>query len=161
MLEGGDATGGYKLGVSGRAGMTFTNGVSLAFGFTYHPAAALPFYADTDPPTFAHYAATVLYLGPEVGYDIRLGRFVIRPYLAVAAGSILPADSNSASWGPATWIGVAAAWTVPRTPLFLGIDLRAQGMASGSLETLFTGSLGGFGVIGVWLGGHSVASSRR
>jgi hypothetical protein len=106
---------------------------------------------DTTPPLYTHFSAPLGYAGPEFGYDARIGRFVLRPYFGLGFGLLDPdrAQPATPSGGPATWLGLQATVDIPRTPLFFGVDLRAQLLYAPPYNQ---GSTGGFALMGVWLG---------
>jgi hypothetical protein len=163
MLGCGAGTGGYDLGVSGRVGIVFTNRVSLTLDLTYHRAETLPLTVDTAHPATEHFSAALFYFGPELGYSFRLREFVIRPYLAIAAGYLATSDLDPAatSFGPATWLGLQASWDIPRTPIFVGVDVRAEGMAVAIPTPYVLGSVSAFGSLGVWFGAPVAATGGR
>jgi hypothetical protein len=76
----------------------------------------------------ASYSA--FYLGPEAGYDFRIGAFVIRPYAGLGIASFsVSGTGGGATVGASTtklvlWPGGTAIYALPGSDFFIGGDVR-------------------------------------
>jgi hypothetical protein len=86
ILGGNGFKDGYNIGIGARVGITLpVTPIYIGGTFIYHFGKT-----ETDPLTNADFTTKVLYLGPEVGYDIGVGPLplTIRPYLGFGYSSI-------------------------------------------------------------------------
>jgi hypothetical protein len=97
-------------------------------------------------PVLTHFAATLVYAGVEVGYDVNIRHVILRPYLAVGVGGIWATTTNVDDKGPAGWLGMQATYDIPRWPLFVCVDFRAMGVFTISVAESSVGAFGGLGV---------------
>ncbi len=128
----GGGSGGLGLGIGGRLGTTFSNGVSVAGSFTYQ---------GWESGRLAS-LGSALYLGGEPGYDFNLRYVTVRPYFGV--GIALNAQGKTADAELAIWGGAQATYDIPKTRLFLALDLRLVTTAT-ELD-LAVAAFAGFGV---------------
>ena len=125
----GYGTADLKFGIGARAGYTFETPIYVGGTFLYHfgnssvvsPAGASVVEADR----------RFYYPAAEVGYDVGIGPVLVRPY--GGAGVLFARTSltsNGAVSDSATdkqlmiYPGVTAQYILPRSPLFLGGDMR-------------------------------------
>jgi len=123
---------GLGLGIGGRVGTTFANGVSLATSGTYQ---------GWESGRLAS-IGSALYGGAEFGYDFNLRYLVLRPYFAV--GMALTTSGTTADAELAVWGGLQAVYDIPKSRLFVTLDLRA--VSTASEEDLTVAGFAGFGV---------------
>jgi hypothetical protein len=123
---------GLGLGIGGRLGTTFSNGVTIAASATYQGW-------ETGRLASNHSA---FYGGAEAGYDVNLRYVVLRPYFAVGVAvtsTVGATDAELAVWG-----GLQTTYDLPRIPLFLALDLRL--VSTAAAEDLTPAVFAGCGV---------------
>jgi hypothetical protein len=126
----GYGTADLKFGVGARAGYTFETPIYVGGTFLYHfgnstvvsPAGASVVESDR----------RFYYPAAEIGYDIGVGPFLIRPYGGASILFIRTAvTTNNVTSDSVTdkqlmiYPGVTAQFILPRSPLFVGADMRA------------------------------------
>lgn len=127
----------YGFGLGLRGGYTLPSRVYVGGTFVYH----LGYNSQIAVGAFTRgFAGGVGYIGPEVGYDLEAGPFLIRPFGGLGIGLYRQSDTG---FGPAPqatdsggarfafWPGVTGMY--PVSPLFfVGADVRFVLVASGS-----------------------------
>jgi hypothetical protein len=116
-----------NLGIGARFGKTLGNRVYLGGTFVYNfgesQSVATPY--GTSSASFSAF-----YVGPEAGYDLTFGTFVIRPYVGAGLASLsVSGQGGGASVGASTskfvvWPGGTAIYALPGSDFFIGGDLR-------------------------------------
>jgi hypothetical protein len=124
----GYATQSLKLGVGARVGYTLPQHVYIGGTFMYH-------FGTSDETTVAGKtvgaSVSLFYPAAEVGYDVHVGEALIRPYAGVG---VLFAHASVSGLGGTTqsatdssmgiYPGVTASYEIPKSPAFVGADLR-------------------------------------
>lgn len=127
-----------NLGIGARGGYTLPNDIYLGGTFVYQLGSS------DDIPSVGKVGASALYGGFEGGYELHAGPVMIRPYgglgPAVAFASGPGGSDSNVSLG--LWFGGAAEYVIPKSPAFVGADMRL----------LFT-TAGGDASVGFFLGG--------
>jgi hypothetical protein len=116
----GYGTEGLKLGVGARAGYTLPMNIYVGGTFMYH------FGQSVGAASY-----NVFYPAGEAGYDIRIGRGVIRPYAGVgpifvhASVSFLGQSESKTDTSLAVYPGVTATYDIPNANgVYVGGDAR-------------------------------------
>lgn len=135
----GAASGGLRFGAGVRAGYTLPSNLYVGAAFMYHFGHSIEILGTKR-------SSSALYPSAEVGYDIRFGRLVVRPYggaavvVAMSSSSLAGNEQRSDSLASgAIYPGCAVTYDVPRSGVFVGGDGRL-------LYNFDTGS--SFGVFG-------------
>jgi tetratricopeptide (TPR) repeat protein len=129
-----------NLGVGARAGVTMASRVYVGGAFVYNVGQS----TSASAAGYRSEASTsAWYVGPEAGYDVALGSFVVRPYagLGVAVLSVSasgPAGGASASDSEVVlWPGATASYAVLGTSFTLGADLHLVTIPGGPAMCMF------------------------
>ena len=115
--------GGLGLGAGVRAGYTLPAKVYVGAGFMYH-------LGTTTEIVGVKISSSAFYPSAEVGYEIRFGRTVVRPYggLAVivsrASTSGLRSEYAASSNSFGIYPGCTFTYDVPKSSVFVGGDAR-------------------------------------
>jgi hypothetical protein len=116
----GIGSGGLRFGAGLRAGYTFESHLYVGAGFMYH-------FGQSTEVFSIKTSTTTMYPSAEVGYDIRFGRMVVRPYgglaVLVSTTSIENLDSATTT-SPALTPGCALTYDIPKSSIFVGGDGR-------------------------------------
>lgn len=102
------------LGIGLRGGYTFPQHVYVGGVFAYHFGTSV-----------GGEKITFFYPGVEGGYDVKLGPALIRPFAGagfVFANASGPVSGSSNSF--TVWPGVALVGDIPKSPVFIGADVR-------------------------------------
>ncbi len=141
----GFGTNNLELGVGVRAGaVAFAPHLWVGGTFLFHngtsrsgAVAGVPYSA----------GSSVIYFGPEVGYDFALGPVLLRPYGGVgpALFSVSASSANVSTSDTATkllfWTGGAVLYGIPGSRFFVGGDARMVTVPAGPAFALY--ALGG------------------
>jgi hypothetical protein len=132
----GYGSGGYKAGIGGRAGYTFSVPIYIGANFAYH---------------FASDGVHMYYIEPEVGYDLAFSRsvpFLIRPYFG--AGYATEASGVFSLSGVIMTPGALLLYQfVPN--VFAGVDLRGLVFTKAFTEGGSAAAFSAFGTVGIKL----------
>ncbi len=146
---GGGTCNAYGLGFGLRGGYEITHHLYVGGAFVYHLgfSRAIPV-----GPFTSQQSASVLYFGPELGYNIDAGPIVIRPYLGIGLGILsasvtsgfgangTAADTSGSGAHFALWPGVTGLYPINQT-FFAGADLRFAIVGENALSLFATGGL--------------------
>lgn len=133
----------YSLGIGVRGGYTLDFGLYLGGMFTYfigtEDEGMSAVTAGGTVTASAHY----LEILAEVGYDVWIAKFVLRPYLGMGVGvgvqdgTVYPSPVNSFAFAP----GVSLFYTFGAA--FLGVDIRFNLMNGNGVDGTVLSLLGG------------------
>lgn len=136
---------GYGLGFGGRAGYTLPGRVYVGGIVGYH-------IGNTAESQGVSVSNKTWYFGPEAGYDLGVGKVLVRPVLGLglgfrnqnvtgADGAAVAANTSSSETDTRIYVSPGASVIYPIGNFFVGGDTRAM-LMKGDNSILFMGSAG-------------------
>jgi hypothetical protein len=128
-----------NFGMGLRGGKTWDNHLYIGGSLLYHFVGTGGYYGGS---------ASVVYFGPEGGYDFDLKPVVLRAYMGLGPAffsystCVLNVCASGSDTRFVVWPGASVLWSIPDSPWFIGGDIRFVSVPGGpAVGFFFTGGI--------------------